>query len=357
MTVRNAYVLYLDNSYIWPGGDYDLAQMFAAEDLTGDVRAVLGQVDAKVPELLEMLGAAEPTASIGKHCDRPYSCDFYGHCHAGLPDPPITGLARVTESVLSALIAAGHMGVRDVPDDFPGLSAAQRAICRLVREGTPGIEGDLASKLAELRYPLHFVDFETFMPPLPIYPDTHVYHVSQFQWSDHVIHADGQMEHREFLHTDRSDPRRAFIEALLAATQDAGTILIYSSYEHTQLRALALQFPEHSAAIAAVQARLFDLEKVVKEHVRHPALLGRTSIKAVLPALVPDLTYDGLPIGNGDQAQRLYFQFMTGDLAPDQHANLFASLRQYCQLDTMAMVRVWQVLQEAAEGRGALGTG
>jgi len=73
-----------------------------------------------------------------------------------------------------------------------------------------------------------------------------------------------------------------------------------SSIWWTRLHAHA---PEH----AAIQVRLFDLEKeVVKPHVRHPDFQAFTSIKYVGPALVDDLSRGGLAIQNGDAAMLLY---------------------------------------------------
>jgi len=345
LTVRRACVVHLDNTYVWSGGEHDVQRLFVAEDITAEVRALMPAVPGQVQAFLTMLTGDLPAVPIGKHCDAPYRCDFYESCHAHLPEPPVTALPRLKAELLDSLVRDGILGVRDIPPDYPGLTPAQREVVTLVRTGEPRMVGDVRRTLAPLDGPLHFLDFETFSAAVPVYPGTRPYQAIPFQWSNHVVDAHGALTHREFLHEEASDPRVAFIESLLDATAGAGTVFVYSAYEHTQLTALAAGFPRYAAPIAALQARLFDLEKVVKAHVRHPACLGRTSIKVVLPALVRDLSYAGLAIADGEAASRLYLQFVLGLLTPEAVRRLFGDLRAYCGTDTLAMVRLWQALR------------
>ena len=69
----------------------------------------------------------------------------------------------------------------------------------------------------------------------------------------------------------------------------------------------------------------------------------------VLAALVNDVSYEGLAIADGEAASRLYYRFVVGDLQADKQAPLFDDLRAYCGTDTMAMVRLYQVLCQAVE--------
>ncbi len=348
LPIRNAYLMHLDNTYVHDGGAYDLERLFVAEDVTADARAYLPQVPSRVTEMLAMLEAAEPPAvPIGKHCDKPYTCSFHGHCHEFLPSRPVTALPRISPQLLDSLIADGILAVEDVPLDYPRLTSAQREVCELVRSGEPRIVGDVGASLAELASPLHFLDFETFMSALPLYPGTRPWQMIPFQWSDHVLHENGDLEHREFLHEGTGDPRPSFIESLIDAAGDTGSIVVYSSFENSRLNDLAAAFPEHRDAIAAIQARLFDLMKTVQAHVRHPECLGSASIKAVLPALVDDLSYDGLGIAEGGTASLRYLQVVTGQLPADECVTVFADLREYCGTDTLAMVRLLEVLREA----------
>jgi hypothetical protein len=345
LRIRRAYLMHLDNSYVYQGGAYDLDQLFTAEDVTERVRGWMPEVPQRVAEFREMLGGPEPTIAIGRHCDSPYDCSFFGHCHEFLPDRSVVELPRISPRLLDALIADGIYAIADIPLDYPGLSSAQREVCELARSGGSRLVGDVASALSELDYPLHFLDFETFMSALPLFKDTRPYQQVPFQWSDHVLGEDGSLQHREFLFESRADPRSAFVESLVDATADAGSIVVYSSFENSRLNELARDFPGFADAIARVQKHLFDLLPVVRAHVRHPDCLGSSSIKAVLPALVPDLSYQDLTIAEGGTASLEFLRYQLGQKDDDEAALMFANLREYCARDTTAMVRVLEALR------------
>jgi len=138
---------------------------------------------------------------------------------------------------------------------------------------------------------------------IPPYAGMRPYDQLPFQWSVHVQRAPGaEPEHYEFVATDATDPRREFVSSLCAALGDSGSIVVYSSFESQRLSELASWFTEFADRINAIQARLFDLLPVVREHTYHPAYAGSYSIKSVLPALVPEMTYAGMEVADGQAA-------------------------------------------------------
>lgn len=351
LPVSRAYIAHLDRTYTYEGGEYDLERLFTLIDVSEGVRAHLPEVPRKVLELRALLFRECPEVRIGKHCGQPYPCAFRGFCHDFLPEFPVTELPYLSEKGLGALLDDGITCILDMPLEHAALSDKQRQACAVVQSGEPSIVGDLAATLERLVYPLHCLDFETFKPALPLYPGTHAHQQLPFQWSDHVLGEDGELEHREFLFEGAGDPRTEFIHSLLAALDGAGSVVIYSSFENTMLNTLARDFPDCAEPIAALQARLFDLEKeVVKQHLRHPDFHGSTSIKYVLPALVEDLSYDGLAIADGDAAMLRYEALASGRLGEQERAQVLAALRAYCATDTLAMVRLLQRFAEMDEG-------
>lgn len=350
LRIRHAYLMHLDNTYVYAGGEYDLERLFIAEDATQSVRDYLPAVPALVAEMTSVLEGLEPQVPIGRRCDSPYTCGFYGYCHAGMPEHPVTALPRISAGTLGALIADGILAIEDVPADYPGLTAPQRTTCELVRSGTREIVGDVASSLEPLSYPIHFLDFESFNSALPLFPGMHPWQQVPFQWSDHILHANGDLEHREFLYDGAGDPRETFARSLVDALGGEGSAVVYSSFESTRLNELARDLPEYGKAIAAILPRLFDLEKVVKAHVRCAECLGATSVKVVLPALVPDLSYDGLEIAHGDLAALRYVGCITGTTIGPEREQVMSDLRAYCGTDTLAMVRLLDAIRtEAAQ--------
>jgi hypothetical protein len=162
-----------------------------------------------------------------------------------------------------------------------------------------------------------------------------------FQWSVHVLRRPGaEPEHYEFLAIDGGDPRREFISSLCASLGERGTIVVYSSFESQRLSELASWFPEFADRITAIQTRLFDLLPVVREHTYHPAYAGSYSIKSVLPALVPEMTYDGIEVANGQAAGVAWESLVCGGLDRGEYDRIRKALLVYCGLDTLAMVKL-----------------
>jgi hypothetical protein len=200
---------------------------------------------------------------------------------------------------------------------------------------------------------LYFADFETVNRAIPsgMRPYDHL----PFQWSVHVQRQPGaEPEHYEFLATNASDPRREFISSLCAALGESGSILVYSSFESQRLGELASWFPEFADRINAIQARFFDLLLVAREYTYHPAYAGSYSIKMVLPALVPEMTYDGMEVANGQAAGLAWESLVRGGLGRDEHERIRKALLDYCGQDTLAMVRLLDRLKLQA-GMGKLG--
>lgn len=205
--------------------------------------------------------------------------------------------------------------------------------------------GAIAASLAELAYPIHFFDFEAQNPAIPRFIGLKPYEQFPFQYSCHILHQDGRVEHREYLHTDHSDPRPGLLAAVAIDIAPTGSIIVYhQSFEASLLRKLAQSFPEYADHLESIVTRLWDLEDIFKKHYRHPAFRSSTSIKNVLPTLIPALSYKALAIQRGDHSQAAWDEMI---LCPDpvQKTQAIADLKAYCHLDTLAMVKIYQALQ------------
>jgi predicted RecB family nuclease len=288
----------------------------------------------------------EPDIAPGRHCTNPITCEFYDRCNPPRPNDHVGYLPRIHASAMEELEEMGVESIKDIPDDFE-LSEIQRRAATCVRAGEPWFDGDgLKQELARLEYPVLFMDFETVNPAIPRFAGMHSYDQLPFQWSVHVQREPGaEPEHFEFLATDASDPRREFITSLCAVLCRGGSIVVYSSFEHQRLSDLAARFPEHAQRISAIQHRLFDLLPVVREHTYHPAYAGSYSIKSVLPALLPEMTYDGMQVANGQEAGLAWEALVHGGLSCDERRETEKALRAYCGQDTLAMVRLLEKLR------------
>ena len=218
-----------------------------------------------------------------------------------------------------------------------------------MKDNVEWIGPGLKRALASLQYPIHHLDFETFMPAIPRYPNTRPYQTIPFQWSNYVIGSDGQMRHEEYLCTERKDPREEFLRTLLASVGTEGTICVYSGYEARILKELADAFPRFQSDIDQAIERFWDLLSVIRAHYYHPEFGGSFSIKSVLPAVVPSLGYEDLEIQEGTMASLQYYRMIFEVSDEEERAKLRTALLRYCERDTLAMVELRKALLVKAD--------
>jgi hypothetical protein len=171
-----------------------------------------------------------------------------------------------------------------------------------------------------------------------------------FQWSLHVQRAPGAaLEHFEFLANDTSDPRRAFISTLSDALGDSGSIVVYSQqFESQRLSELAACLPEFEGRIKTIQDRLCDLLRIVRDHVYHPDFAGSYSLKSILPALVPSMSYDDMTVADGQAAGLAWESLVHGGLDRGEHDTIRKALLDYCGQDTLGMLKIVETLRQRA---------
>ena len=344
--IRRAYLMHIDRSYVYRGGDYDPNRLFSLEDVTDEVRAYAS--NAMPNDLARMWESLRLTETLnietGRHCTTPYRCPFFGHCHRDEPEHPVRQLPGLRQEGYQRLDTAGIRVIGGIPPDFPGLSAMQRRARDSVAAGRPFVGPDLASILREISFPAGFLDFETLIPAVPMYAGTRPYQAIPFQWSLHIRDTDGELSHNSFLDDGPGDPRERFITSLLETVPSQGSIVVYSGYEERVMKELAREFPRYEAPLLALCDRAIDLLRLIRGSYYHPDFHGSFSIKSVLPALVPDLAYDDLEIPEGLAATAAYARLIAGDVPQPEKAKIRKSLLAYCKRDTEAMVRIYEAL-------------
>lgn len=346
--VRKASLLHVNNQYVYPGGSYDLDRLFTLRDLTDQAREIRDELKRDLGQMRVPLWRTEPPEiPVGAFCKRPYICPFYSHCHDGGPEHPVGDLPWLNPKLQQALRAASIQDIREIPENFEGLTDLHRRIRASVITGQVHADPELKRALDALTPPIHFLDFETCNPALPLFVGTRPFQQVPFQWSDHVLHRGGRLEHREYLHTLPTDPRRDVAESLIRALGDQGPIVVYSGFEERIIRSLAEELPEcRDRLLPLVEARIVDLLELIKAHYYHPEFRGSFSIKGVLPALIDDLDYKDLEIREGGQAAVAYVELIDENAPEDRRAKVAEALRAYCRRDTEAMVRLFHRLRE-----------
>jgi predicted RecB family nuclease len=344
--VASACLAHVNRNYVYQGGDIDVWRFFRIKNLTRRVQRLQPKLTFQLRSEFTVLGMPKaPDVAPGRHCLQPVTCEFYDRCNLPRPDDHIGYLPRIHASAMEELEEMGIESIREIPDDFE-LSEIQRRAATCVQTGEPWFSPELRDVLGELVYPLFFADFETVNPAIPRYAGMRPYDHLPFQWSVHVQRQPGaEPEHLEFLATDASDSRREFISSLCDALGDCGSMVVYSSFESQRLSDLATWLPEYAERINAIQSRLCDLLPVVREHTYHPVYAGSYSIKSVLPALVPEMTYDGLEVANGQDAGIAWESLVSGRLPHKERDRITKALLDYCGQDTLAMVKLLEKLK------------
>ncbi len=282
--VRKAGILHLNREYVRGAAAVDVHALFLFVELRALARSKRREIAANLWRWRRQLARrVPPDIAPGPQCFDPYACPFTGHCISPPTRFSVRRLPRAN-NVIAQLDPWMPDDIRRLPADV-SLSPHQERAIDCVRKGREFVSDGLAAELRDARHPIHFLDFETLAPAVPRYRRTRPYQVIPFQWSDHLAHRDGRLEHREYLHAADSDPRRAFAETLIAALRSSGTIVVYTAFENTQLEGLADAFRDLRTGIRAIQSRLFDLHRVVRDHYYHPSLDGSFPLKAIVRRL------------------------------------------------------------------------
>jgi hypothetical protein len=308
LQLEDLFLAHINNSYI-RGGALDLECLFTRISLKAEVKSLNSFIETKLAELKSVIQQKKmPEVSPGNHCTKPYPCDFYGHCWKEVAEEIDHEIEQINKKELKGF-------------------------------------------LKQLEYPLYFMDFETYMVAVPEYDGHWPYRQVPFQFSVHKQAApNAELDHHEFLASADCDPCPEFVERLINAMGNTGSIIVYNkTFENCRLNELKQQYPGFRKQIENIQDRLVDLMVPFrKKHLYLPSMKGSYSIKAVLPALVPEMSYESMAIANGGDASTAFYnlRFET-DKAKAQNIRL--ALREYCKLDTFAMYAILQKLRQVVK--------
>ena len=347
LDVRQVVLMHLNKEYRHP----DRGDLFVMEDVTERVEAFLPDVPGMIAEQLAVIAGPDPGDCFGERCAAAAGCPFGTRCWPQAPDH-VLRLHRVGIRRALALMDAGVHLFDDVHEGVKIGEPARRQL-EAWRTGRVVVEPGLAEALEPFRGRLGFLDFETVMRAIPPWNGLEPWGAVPVQFSYHERLPDTSVAHVAWLADGSDDPRPPLARALLDATRDADRVVTYSKFERTQIRRLKEALPDVAGELDALEAKLLDLKPVVERHVAHPAFGGSFSIKQVLPALVPDLSYDGLEIGDGLEASvELAHLLLRGEaLSAEERQEKREALLEYCRLDTLAMVRLLKRLEELAENQ------
>ena len=357
VNVTDTYLVCLNSDY-FRHGELDMKKLFVIIDMKEQVTRELLSVPANVERAMKTMELVEePMTDLGMQCHKPYPCAFWQYCTRHLPQPSVfnvyggSGRGFTFEKKLKCY-REGNITFGSLRDKSLGNIQDQQVSCAL--DQREHIDRDeIRNFLAELSYPLYFLDFESMQDAVPQYDDTKPYSQLCFQYSLHIKKsAETPYEHREYLApSDGSDPRRELAEQLCRdIPKDVCTLVYNKTFECSRIKEMAAIFPDLAEHLLNIEANIKDLLVPFRKGYYYvPAMGGSFSIKSVLPALFPDepsLNYHNLDerVQNGGDAMTIFPKIKDMDLA--EAAATREALLRYCELDTWAMVKVWEQLQK-----------
>lgn len=339
--VRNVFIVHLNKDYI-RDGEIDPAGLLIFADETTRVKGLIEETEQQIEDALSLLGEAaiDESSCTCLNLSRSHHCDSFDYFNPGIPERSIYALPRLSGAKLASFVADGRFALDQIQLDE--VTKLQRPVIQAHNSGAPYIDlADIENFIGVLEYPLYFLDYETYASAVPIFNGTAPQEQVPFQFSLHVFQEDGGLEHVEYL-ADRPEQPRPLVEALERAVGATGSVITWNrAFENTRNKEMAEAFPDKADFLLGLVERTVDLMDVFKTGYVDIRFNGSTSIKKVLPVVVPELSYEEMEIADGTAAMDGWNK-MINEEDPEKRAQLRKALLAYCELDTLAMVRIFQ---------------
>jgi CRISPR/Cas system-associated exonuclease Cas4 (RecB family) len=337
--VSKTSILYLSNDYRLGMASADLFnEVNCSEKLELKVQEFISVVD-KV--LKEVECETMPTPVLKRSCK---NCPIFDICIGKDVKKHIFDLPRLSILQMDELIAMGVDTVDKVPDDFE-LTERQKIVKSCVLTNTRYISDDLKTELENIKQTFYYLDFESVTTIMPLYPGIapHTQILTQFSL-DKTDESGNILEHYDYIADQTRDCRKEVSEKLIEYLGQDGSIITYANAERIIISKLALLFPELSEKLNKIIERIVDLELIIRKNYYDIDFHGRTSIKKILPVLIPNMNYDGLDIGEGGDASAAFAFMAMGLYDEEKIKETKNNLLKYCAQDTLSMILIHQFL-------------
>ena len=352
VNVTGVYLIQLNKDYV-RGKDLDIQMLFLKTEMTRIVDEEYPNVPANIARARKVLEChQEPAKPISMACRKPYPCAFWQYCSKHIPKPSVFDLYRMSFEKALKYYNNSIVTFEDVQSCKLTARQQVQVVSHLTGKGTVDKKSIRDFLDQNIRYPLYFLDFETMQDVIPQYEGTKPYQQIPFQYSLHWIEKPGgELKHTAFLAESGKDPRWALAEQLCHDIPLNACITAYNKgFECGRINELAEAFPALRYHLLNIRDNIVDfLDPFRAGYYYLPEMEGSFSIKKVLPALFPSdpqLDYSNLTgsVHNGGEAMTIFPKIK--DMAPADKQKARQSLLDYCHLDTLAMVKIWQKLEE-----------
>lgn len=346
LCVAQVFIVHLNSDYVRQGA-IDPEQLLVFSDVTHDVADAEVATKAEIERALALLSQQEIDESWCSCLKRTRGnhCDTFTYFNPAIPKPSIYDLPRVSKSKLSGFVADGRFGLDQIKQDE--VTENQSLVLTSAHLKQPIIDpGAIADFFDQLLYPIYFFDYETYSSAIPLTDGARPQSPIPFQYSLHVKRTP---DDTDFIHVGYLAETAAMpIEMITHMQDNIGTtgslVSWHASFENTQNKMMAKLYPEKAAFLKNLVARTLDLEAVFKRGYVDIAFAGSTSIKNVLPVMVPELSYKGMAVANGTEAMESWIRLINMPDG-DEKIKVRQDMLEYCKLDTKAMVRIFEAVK------------
>ena len=359
LAVRNLSIVHVNNEYV-RDGEIDPQRICSITDVTGVIKG-LGQITKdQIQEAFRVLQRRDIPDISPRYVNRLNISntswfqdwlEIYKTLNPDIEEYSIYHLSYPNSEQIGILEDAGINLIQDVPEEY-SLRPKQLAQIQTTRSNQRIIEIEKIKEfINDLVYPLNFFDYETLSDVIPFFDGMKPYKDYPFQYSLHIIQdPGGRAEHKEYLHRENSNPMPGLLEKLTKDIGSAGTILAWNmGYEKGINQTMADLYPQHQEFLEDINDRMNDLMlPFSKMWLVDKDFFGSASLKYVLPVMVPELSYTDLKVQDGLYARRLWTQAILENRYHDHKEEILAALSEYCTLDTFAMVRILEELNQIA---------
>nr|MCX6782037.1 DUF2779 domain-containing protein [Candidatus Magasanikbacteria bacterium] len=337
--IGRSYLVHLNREYVRQGA-IEPEKLFISEDITDEVLEKMDEIKEEIAKALEILKwTKEPDKRLIKLCSTPKNCEYLKYYCEGVAGVPEIA-AEIGSKHLLALIKRGIIAPEKLSAEIL-TKVGYEPEEPFTKIDAPSIRRELK----KLEYPLYFFDYETYGEAIPPFDGTRPHQQIPFQYSLHIKDSpDAEIRHLEFLATKFENPVSELLAQLKRDIEPKGSVIVwFESFEKSRNEEMAKMMPEYADLLDDLNERIFDLYlifKIKSEMYSDSEFQGSASLKAVLPVLCPELSYESLEIQEGGTASSSW-PILTSDKTPvAEKEKLKNNMLEYCQRDTEAMVGI-----------------
>jgi len=349
LDIEKMFVVHVNKEYV-RHGEINSKEISVVVDVTEEVKLKIEQIETHIADVIEILNKSTPPSLSPRFAKSKFSewMKVYKHINGDFEKYSIYTLARFNAKLCGELEDLDIKLISEIPGSIK-LHSKQQGQVQAAKLDKQIIDNQRIKEFVEnVKYPLYFLDYETMSSVIPHFDGTKPYQQLPFQYSLYVLdNPGGELRHLEYLHTENSLPCLPLLQKLKEDIGNEGTIFVWHEiFEKSRNTEMGELFPEYKEFMITVNERIIDLKiPFSNDWFIDKDFHGSASIKDVLPALIKDLSYKDLEIQGGSVAQRVWMETILEGKNITTKDEIMNQLLDYCKLDTLAMVRLYEVLQ------------